>query len=488
MTGGEAHVFSLYEMPSKYSMLLQNCHVSPRGGIEKIPGFVALNTETTGVQLTSGFEFRLSVGARSILCAGGGNVYQINEATGAVSVVTSGLAGEWVSFTAMNNICIMCNGADAPWYYDGVVSAPLGGSPPATAFKAHVHKGRVWMLERANKMLATCSSLNNPQQYTGGTSGYIDFKHVLKRGDELLDIATYVDLLVFYFRDHIAIYSGQTPVGEAADFQLVQLIEGVGVVNTGTVKAYATDAVFLHDAGLKSLKQVVTTGGLTIGEASQPIAATLQDAIAANSAHIYGMAHYPAKSWLMMLLKDTIWIYSYLWKAWGRMKGADVRGLFDTIQGEAFLCGNGYLYKYGDGYSFNGAKIDMRWETAYIAFDRRGGRMGYPKFMELLLKSSGGKTTMQYHLRYDYDPPDPLYSGQYTTFSALQPDYEFDLIEDFDGLKQINLLEEEMPPTLRVRLPLFGGGKAAQIVFHNDSTVGPLEINDILLLTEIGGP
>jgi len=479
MTGGEAHIFSIYDMPYKYSTLLQNCHVSQRGGIEKIPGYIKMNAASCGVNLTTGFEFKKTDGTRLILPSGGGKIFKLDEGAGTLTAIKESLdASAKVSFAATNNLCIMVNGVDTPMKYDGTTVSSLGGSPPATAFKAHVHKGRVWLLGRTNKMLATHSSLNNPEEYTGGTSGYIDFKYILKKGDELLDVATYVDLLVFYFRDHIVIYSGTTPSGTGADFQIVQVVEGCGIKETGAIRGYASDAAFIHDAGVKSLKQVVTTGALTIGEISEAIAPTIRSEIIANTGNVYAMAHYPSKSWIMCLINNKVWIYSYFWKAWGRMVGADVHGLFDTTQKEVFLCGSNYLYKYGAGYDFAGNDIDLIWESPHIAFNRRRGRTGYPKIGEVLMNPSLD-TTINYYSKYDYEPVQPQYYGSFTSPSS----YLFDDVTDVNAIDPFDYVAANTSK----RFPLFGGGKTMQLVFYNNSQVGPIEINDLLVLAELGG-
>ena len=488
MTGGEASVYSIYGMPPKYSMLMQNCHVSQRGGVEKIPGYVRCNDVSCETNLTSGYEFRTTNGVRRILAAGEGKIYEFNESKGSLVCIKDGLNQDAVvHFATFGDVCIITNGVDAPLKYDGVQVTSLGGNPPSTAFKAHVHKGRVWMIERNNTMLATCSALNDPEDYTGTTAGYIDFKYVLKSGDELVDVTTFNDLLLFFFRRHIAIYSGMTPAGDNADFQLVQLIEGCGAYDTDLIKGYASDVVFVYDTGFKSLRQVVTTGSLTVGEVSQIIAPTIQSEIASNAGNC-AIVHYPAKSWLMTLINGKIWIYSYLWKAWGRMTGHKVYGMFDTIQGEVYLCGNGYLYRYGVGYSFDGEPIPMRWETAYAAFDKRGWSLGYPTHMELLLVPEAGGA-INYCVKYDYDPEMIIGSGTASLPSKTHDIgvLDIDSVAKWDEIDKLSGEEYVAVSSLSRRLvPLFGGGRAAQITISNESVEGPLEINNLLIYAEIG--
>jgi len=475
LTGGEAATFSPAAMPVKYSMLLQNCHVSQRGGIAKIPGYQKVNSTDVGVVLQSGYEFRKTDGTTEILVAGGGNIYKVDTGNELTAIKTGLDATAKVRFATMNDICIICNGVDPPMKYDGTTVSTLGGSPPATAFKAHVHKGRVWMIERTNRMLATHSALNNPEDYTtSGDAGYIDFKYVLKKGDELLDIVTFVDLLVFFFREHIVIYSGTNPTA-SGDFRIVQVIEGTGVRATDCVQGVGTDLAFVYDSGVKSLRQVVTTGSMNVKDISELIDPVLRAEIA--SAGQFSAVHYPAQGWLMVLIGTKVWIYSYTWKAWARMVGADVYGMFGTVDGKVYLCGNGFLYEYGQGWTFAGVHPKMRWETAWISLSRAGTKM-YPTMMDMVILPQA-QTTVDCYWRFDMGNP----AAEFYTSIDVAPEgvVYIDSVTDWDS---VNPLDESLYSELRV--PLFGGGRIMQLILENTSDQ-PLEIVDIVLLGKKGG-
>src|SRR4030067_574335 len=320
---GEASIFPMTAMPPRYALKMQNVYISENGGVKNVPGYAKINTSSAGAQLLSGFEFKKN---------------------------------------------------------DGSVVANLGGSPPATAFKAHVHKGRVWMIERLNKLLATYSALNNPEDYTtANNAGYMDFKFLLPEGEELLDIITYIDLLVFFFKNYIAIYSGTNPTS-SGDFALVQLIKGAGIAATDMAQMSGTDCIFLSQSGVKTLKQVVTTGDLNIGDASEALAPVLRSEIA--NASRFAATHYPKLGWLLLLIGSTVWIYQYTYKAWVRMVGADVLGMFGTTDGRLYLCGTGFLYQYDSGKTFAGVNIKWIWETAWLTLAK--GLKAFLKLMEVI--------------------------------------------------------------------------------------------------------
>ena len=169
--GGEASIFPLLGMKPKYSLKLQNCHISERGGISKINGDRKVNSAAeSGITFKNGFKFVKTDGTVYYLVAGGGKIFRMDPTGNTLTEIHSGLdATARVRFSAMNDICIMTNGVDAPLKTsDASTVSALGGSPPTTSFKSHVHGGHVWHIERNNRMLATCSDLNDPETYTVG--------------------------------------------------------------------------------------------------------------------------------------------------------------------------------------------------------------------------------------------------------------------------------------------------------------------------------
>ncbi len=472
--GGEASVFPISNMPGKYSMMLQNCHVSKRSGVAKNPGYVKVNTASCGVDLKSGYEFKKADGTSILLCAGGGKIFKV--VGDALVEVKSGLDPDaLVSFDTQNDTCIAGNGVDVLLKStNGTTWATLLGSPPATAFLPHSHKGRVWTPERANKMLVTCSALANIEDYVGAGSGYIDFKFVLNAGDELLDIQSYIDLLLCLFRNNIAIYSGNTPSGASADFKLVQLIPGTGVVASHVGKGYGTDFVLLNDLGVKTLKRIVTSGDLNMGNLSALIDPTLRAEMA--NASTFGMAYYKPLGWLMVLIGDKVWIYSYVYKAWGRMVGADIKGMFNTSDGRLFLCGTGFLYEYGTGWTFAGVNPTMIWDSAWYRLSR-AGQVVYPTVMEVITYPQV-PTTIDLQLQFDMKPAAAEnFSTINTTPIGL---VDLDSVVDWDALNPF----DETPYNI-ARIPLFGGGRNMKMTFTNTSDQ-PVEICNIAMLAKKG--
>jgi hypothetical protein len=468
-SGGEAFIFPQTAMKHKYSLLMQNCYISDRGTIKKVPGYQKLNETSCGVNLTSGFEFKMPNGFTELLVAGGGKIFKFSG--GSLVEIYTGLdTSARVNFSSIGNTCIITNGVNAPLKYNGTSITTLGGSPPATSFKTHVHKGRVWFIERNNKMLVSHSALNNPESQ----EGYIDFQFVLKRGDELVDMFTYIDMHVFMFKNHIAIYSGQTPSGTNSDYRLVQLIEGSGALTTNVTLNVGTDLFFLSAGGVKSLTQVVTTGNLNVGNISTLIDPQfLKDVAEANE---FSAAYYPKLNWGLLKVGSKIYIYSYALKAWTRIVGADCNFMFSASDGKLYFCGNGFLYEYGIGRTFAGVNPIMQWDTAWIQLTNFGNKASL-KLAEITIYTDKD-TTVTLFYAYDVSPFDTMLLIQVKDSNNLT----IDGITDWDSIPALEL--HNTPDAARI--PIFGRGRTMQLKFKNDSDAD-IEIVDIVLQLTQGG-
>jgi|TARA_Y100000310_G_scaffold273647_1_gene289224 hypothetical protein len=352
--------------------------------------------------------------------------------------------------------------------------------PPKTSFFPHVHQNRMWWLERANTMKVTYSKLDTPDDYeTASDAGYMDFKFILPRGDEALELATFMDLLIFFFKDHIPVYSGTNP---NSNFNLEQLLSGIGVINTGTVQNLGSDIVFLYSSGVKSMKQVVTTGNLNTDDKSEDIDPVLRKQIDANTGNVYATAHYPARSWYMLLVNDVVWAFNYQKKAWGRIGGADISGLFHTQGGTVYFCGETFFYTYGTGFDYNGSSFYWRYETAWMAHPK--GYLLFPKIAEISMEPGSNVGSGQYpitlELNYDLGA---MQEFNQVFNSPIPPSLLDTAVEDI-WENCFYLDSRDYSPT---RLPLFGSGKAFLMAFSNDSADGPMEITDAVIQTVLGG-
>jgi hypothetical protein len=239
--------------------------------------------------------------------------------------------------------------------------------------KGYPYKNRLWHISNED-MLVFHSALLNPVDFsTADDAGYIDFKYVLPKGDVIVDISSVLSTIVFFFNNHIAIYSGSDPTLNG-DFALYQMIEGIGAVAPDCVVRVGNDIFFLSSLGVKSLKQIINLGSLNVESVSAAIDKDIIAAIAANASGVYGSAHYPDLGLVLFLVGSTIFIYNYNKQAWTRMvlptvvDDAKVLGMFTAADGKLYFGGYDYLLEFDPAtttYNFNGVAPTYKWNTAY---------------------------------------------------------------------------------------------------------------------------
>src|SRR4030067_239249 len=219
------------------------------------------------------------------------------------------------------------------------------------------------------------------------------------------------------------------------------------------------DFKFLSQSGVKTLKQVVTTGDLNIGDASKALAPVLRSEIANSSR--FAATHYPELGRLLVLIGSTVWIYQYTYKAWVRMVGADVLGMFGTTDGRLYLCGTGFLYQYDSGKTFAGVNIKWIWETAWLTLAK--GLKAFLKLMEVITFPDT-ETTVNVQLSYDMNLST---MEHYMSFQSQPLNLQYiDAITDWDAVINFDEILYNI-----VRIPLFGAGKSGKIIFSNHMTL-----------------
>lgn len=477
-SGGEADL-PFMKMPPKFSTRMVNVYPTAAKGVDFVPGFARVNTTPAGEAFTSGHVFIKKDGTKIILVAGGSTIYKVVGAT-LVSIKTGLNASATVRFFTASNTCIMVNGVDAPMKYDGTTVTSLGGTPPATAFKGTYHKSRVWFIEHTDKMIASHSALLNLEDYTTAIdAGYLDFTKILKSGDELTDIESYMDLLIFYFKNHILVYSGSNPTSEG-DFQLYMQIEGAGAV-TDTVGSFGLDHLILSQIGVRSLRQLINSGTTAESLISKNIMQRMAGAystVAANGP--FGNAHFQRLGWWMLLIGDTLWCYAYNLGAWFRISGMEIYGIFSDSDGSnVYLCGRGLLYKFDQGWTFDGVPIAREWNPAWMHFFRNGEK-GYPKTLEIFA-IPGAPVTINVGSRFDNNTgnADSFQSFTMPPAPSLMDEWVPDIWDNCFFMDP-----EEFLPTV---VPLFGGGVTTQLVFSSQDTDGPCEISGLKINVVPGG-
>lgn len=239
--------------------------------------------------------------------------------------------------------------------------------------KLYPYKNRLWAIG-SDKLTAYYSALLAPTDFVGEGSGYIDFRYVIPQGDELVDIGSLMNYIVFFFKNHIVIYAGSDPTAEG-DFVIYQNIDGTGLIAPNTIINVGSDIFFLTNKGVKGLKQLISAGALNVDNVSQNIDLDIISAIDANTSGVYASSHYATLGFIMFLIGTTMFVYNYRQKAWSRVvipsvdDVSKILSMFETSDGYVLMGGYDYLFEFDptpDTYNFNGVAPVYRWTSSML--------------------------------------------------------------------------------------------------------------------------
>ena len=107
--------------------------------------------------------------------------------------------------------------------------------------------------------------------FCGGTSGTLNIASVLPNNvDEIEALAVHNDFLIIFCKHNIVIYSGASnPIGST--FALHDIITGVGCVARNSVQSTGNDLIFLSDTGIRSLGRLLTEKSLPMRDLTKNV-------------------------------------------------------------------------------------------------------------------------------------------------------------------------------------------------------------------------
>ena len=237
-------------------------------------------------------------GTNKIFASYGTSIYTVDFGTPAsafpssgadVKHTVSGSSGDW-QFVNFNDRLHCFHTGVVPQRYDGSLGSGSKWTAHATKPSgistfdpscAMGYYGRIWCGGISeNKDTVFYSNLLDGDDWTGGSTGYINLKTVWGT-DEIVAIAPFYGKLVIFGKNNIVIYNSPDIVGDLA---LDEVIRGVGLVSRDSVQAIGDDLVFLSNTGLRSLARTTEKDKLPLTDLSLNVKDTLIRHIGQSSA------------------------------------------------------------------------------------------------------------------------------------------------------------------------------------------------------------
>lgn len=340
--------------------------------------------------------------------------------------------------------------------------------------------GRLWVANiSGDNQTVYFSDLQDPSNFTTGTSGYLDISTVIPTGDGIVSVSAHNGFLIIFCRRSIIIYANPK---DPANLTLQDVIKGVGcIARDSVVSVFGSDLMFVSETGVQSLGRLIQEKSMPLRDVSKNVRddliANINSETAANIKAVYS----PTDSFYLLSLPTTG--YTYCFDTRGTLEnGAARTTIWNNINPTAFCFTEarqlyigqaGYIGMY-DGYADNGSSYRFSYYTNYFDLDNPTTLKILKKIGVIAIGGSAQALTVKWDTDYtrNYD------SSTIVLATVVVAEY---------GIGQYNIGEYNNGITLdNVKFNATTTGKTLQLGFESDINGFPLSIQKIDLAVKLG--
>jgi hypothetical protein len=431
-----------------------------------------------------------------------GKVYRL-DAGNVFTLVKSGLTAStrlgWFNFKGK---LYFSDGITTSQQYDGTSASDWIATSPTALPKwkfGHVHESRIFLGggSEMETMEVRYNHLNDADNWEvdgddEAAAGIINMSIELSFGDVVTSINSHKGFLIFYMKQHIAIWTLGT---NQLALTLTALIRGQGCHALNGQELIGNDAYFWTRYGIKSLAETANTNNIELDQdISEPIDNELEerlDAIieAGNEDHI-SIVHYPRRSVVIInypikadLSEYRQAVYNYNFKVWSEWTKLNFNVLF--VDSDNVLYGggtDGHLYQLDTGTDDSGARIEFEWETPWL-YLRSFERIKDMDAAQAVLENVD-PATLDVRWYFDFDESTDTENTDTWQFEGGGPYFlesGLDPVFAFGGSWSGSGKSSPLP------FPLFGYGQVVKFKFSNSNVNEPFSIEYLRLDYTLGG-
>lgn len=447
----------------------------------------------------------------NVAVAGPGTTTQVIAVSGVNFADTVMRVGDWIHNTTRNAIS-QVTAVSARINLSAPIASQAAGDSivflsPAMpiAHYAHVHYGRLYMVDARDRTRIVISGAEDPQDIStdAGTLDSMSFRFGSQQpqGETILALASFQAFFAIVGQRNIYLYSGTTPIPSSAtanddDFAPVALFPQGGISTRGVV-SIGNDLAFVTPDGVQAASQVQDATTLNRTNLSEPIRNLLRAAIAdADPESEIQLFHYPRRSWLMLRVGSQMFVYNYSaligedndrfsdgGGSWSLFDGrfARQRDYFVRANGDLIAVGaGGTVYKMDVGFSDDGDPISTTYRTGWLTLEETGRARGSVRvkkgqYIKPVVESGANVTyRIEAEAPYDRESSDVI------------------VIPASGGAQPIGLaVVGETPiggsPVSNRKFDLRWRGEVVRLTFHTEHTTGPDIISRYTLYANITG-
>ena len=340
--------------------------------------------------------------------------------------------------------------------------------------------GRLWTANiTGDNQTIYFSDLQDPANFTTGTSGYLDISTVIPTGDGIVALAAHNGFLIIFCKRSILIYSNPK---DPSTMTLQDVIKGFGcIARDSVVSVFGSDIMFLSETGVQSLGRLIQEKSMPLRDVSKNVRDELIANVATETLENIKAVYFATDAFYLLSLPSTGFTYcfdtrSILENGAARTtiwKNINPTAFHVTEDRKLYVGQAGYIGNY-TGYQDNGSTYRWSYYTNYFDFEQ-------PTSIKILKKLGmvvigGGNQVIA--IKWGFDYTNNYNSSTLTLKPVTVAEYgiaEYGIAEYANGIALDNL-----------KFNASGSGRVLQIGFESDINGSPLSVQKVDIAIKTG--
>ena len=340
--------------------------------------------------------------------------------------------------------------------------------------------GRMWTANiTGDNQTVYFSDLQDPSNFTTGTSGYLDISTVIPTGDGIVALAAHNGFLIIMCSRTILVYANPK---DPATMTLQDVIKGVGCIARDSVASvFGSDIMFLSETGVQSLGRLIQEKSMPLRDVSKNVRDDLIANVATETLKNIKAVYYATDAFYLLSLPSVG--FTYCFDTRGVLENGAARTTiwkninprsFCVLENRDLYVGQlGYIGKYNN-YQDNSSSYRWSYYTNYFDFDQ-------PTSIKILKKLGmvvigGGSQVIA--IKWGFDYTNNYNSSTLTLKSVTVAEYgtaEYGIAEYANGIA--------LDP---LKFNASASGKVLQIGFESDINGSPLSVQKVDVAIKTG--
>lgn len=340
--------------------------------------------------------------------------------------------------------------------------------------------GRMWTANiTGDNQTVYFSDLQDPSNFTTGTSGYLDISTVIPTGDGIVALAAHNGFLIIMCSRTILVYSNPK---DPATMALQDVIKGVGCIARDSVASvFGSDIMFLSETGVQSLGRLIQEKSMPLRDVSKNVRDDLIANVATETLKNIKAVYFATDAFYLLSLPSVG--FTYCFDTRGVLENGAARTTiwkninprsFCVLENRDLYVGQlGYIGKY-TGYQDNATSYRWSYYTNYFDFDQ-------PTSIKILKKLGmvvigGGSQVLA--IKWGFDYTNNYNSSTIVLAPIAVAEYgiaEYGIAEYANGIALDSL-----------KFNASGSGRVLQIGFESDINGSPLSVQKVDVAIKTG--